>query len=361
MTRIILTTGGTGGHVFPALAVAEALKGHQCLFVGSVHGPEQRWAAEAGLEFKGLAVRGFMGKGLKAVLALGAMLRAVVQAVGILRRFRPDVVAGFGGYASFAPLAAARLLGIPVVVHEQNAFPGLSNRILGKLADKVCVSLENDTLRQAFAADKLVYTGNPVRQSIVRAMQHTAGAEHLDGKRLLVMGGSQGARAINSLVLGGLQRLKEAGVELWHQSGQADYDRVKAGYTAFMQDTSRVQPFIDRMDEAYAWADVVLCRAGASTVAELAIAGKAAVFIPFPFATHNHQMFNARAVEKAGAALVMDETILGTQDAVGALIALLHDTHTVETMSKAAKALARPNAAEAVAREILSIGKRHAN
>lgn len=358
MARVLITTGGTGGHVFPALATAEALYGHDLLFVGSDRGPEKKWATDAGLPFYGLAVRGILGRGFAAIGASWAMVLAFFQALFLLRRWKPDVVAGFGGYASFAPLLAAWVLRIPIVIHEQNAFAGLSNKVLGKLAQTICLSFESESLMQTFEASRCVFTGNPVRSSIIQAMKKSSLEQaSTPGRRLLVMGGSQGAKAINSLVLGGLERLRNAEIEIWHQSGKADFERVRAGYCAFAYDRAKVEPFIDQMDVAYAWADLVLCRAGASTVAELAIAGKAALFIPFPYATHDHQMFNAKAVAKNGAALVVDERHLTEHDVIGTLLSLFEDGETISTMHRAALALARPEAAQAVAREILTAGR----
>jgi UDP-N-acetylglucosamine--N-acetylmuramyl-(pentapeptide) pyrophosphoryl-undecaprenol N-acetylglucosamine transferase len=352
-TRVILTAGGTGGHIFPALAVAESLRaqGSRCLFVGSRHGPEADWAAKAGLEFLGLPVRGVLGRGLHAAAALGGMALSVFKALNLLRCWKPDVVAGFGAYASAAPLIAAAMRGVPVLVHEQNAFPGLANRLLGRLAKKICLSLPVD--EPVFDRRKCVRTGNPVRASILRV--RGLSAQPHEAPRLLIMGGRQGAKAVNSVILGGLNRLQDAGIELLHQTGQADHDRVAAGYAAFGHSAAGVTPFIDDMAQAYAWADLVLCRAGAGTVAELAVAGKPAVFIPFPHATHDHQTRNARAVCRDGAAMTIAEKELAHKDAVGTLLLLLQDREKLGAMSRAALALASPDAAGKVAREIMAL------
>jgi UDP-N-acetylglucosamine--N-acetylmuramyl-(pentapeptide) pyrophosphoryl-undecaprenol N-acetylglucosamine transferase len=352
--RVILTTGGTGGHIFPALAVAEALRaqGAACLFVGSRHGPEAGWAAKAGLEFVGLPVRGVLGRGLRSLAALAGMAVSVGKALALVRRWKPDVAAGFGSYASCAPLFAAAILGVPVLVHEQNAVPGLTNRLLGRLAKRICLSLPVGD--DVFARRKCVRTGNPVRASILRARDLPARGER-KAPRLLVVGGSQGAKAINSVILAGLPRLFDAGIELRHQTGKADYERVAAGYAAFGYKTAAVTPFIDDMAEAYAWADLVLGRAGATSVAELAVAGKPALFIPFPYATHDHQTRNAQAVCNVGAAMMITEKELAHKDAVGTLLMLLADRDQLGVMSRAALASASPDAAGNVAREILEL------
>lgn len=352
---MILTTGGTGGHIFPALAVAEQLRdaGVELLFVGSAFGPEGKLAQQAGLPFEGLPVRGVLGRGLRSVGALFGMTRAVFMARDVIRTFRPDVVVGFGAYASFAPLVAARLAGIPVAVHEQNAMPGVTNRLLAKLANRVFLSMPDVT--GAFSAEKCVLTGNPVRQVIVELTHVVPRARCETKPRLLVMGGSQGARAINSVVLASLSRLLAAGVEIRHQSGPADLDRVLAGYTAHGYDVSGVTPFIDNMAEAYTWADLVLCRAGATSVAELAVAGKPSVLIPFPYATHDHQTCNAKVLAERGAALVVAEKDMAAQDMGGMLLKLLSEPDTLRGMAQAAHGCARPDAARDVAREVLHL------
>ncbi len=351
--RVILTTGGTGGHIFPALAVAEQLRleGAELLFVGSQYGAEARLAKQAGLDFRGLPVRGVLGRGLRSVGALWGLFRAVFMARSILKSFRPDVVIGFGAYASFPSLAAARLAGVPIAVHEQNAMPGLTNRMLARLAQRVFLSLPDVT--GAFDSAKCVQTGNPVRESIVEAGKKAV--EHPGTRRLLVMGGSQGAKAINSVVLASLERLTRAGIEIRHQTGSFDLERVLAGYRAHGIDASGVTPFIDNVAEAYQWADLVLCRAGATSVAELAVAGKPAVLIPFPYATHDHQTYNARVMVEQGAALLLAEKDLPQLDAGGMLINLLLEPETLRAMSALSRACARPDAAAKVARGVTAL------
>ncbi|HIU18173.1 MAG TPA: undecaprenyldiphospho-muramoylpentapeptide beta-N-acetylglucosaminyltransferase [Candidatus Avidesulfovibrio excrementigallinarum] len=356
--RIILTTGGTGGHIFPALAVAEQLRlqapDASLLFMGSQYGPEARLSKEAGLEFTGLAVRGVLGRGLRAVAALAAMARAVVSARGILKDFQPDIVAGFGSYASMPALAAACLIGTPIAIHEQNAIPGLSNRLMARMARKVFLALPDQLGR--FPSDRTQLVGNPVRGAI--AALYNAQAQPQAGNRLpslLVMGGSQGARAINSAVLAALPRLK--GIHIRHQTGEADFERVKAGYQAhgFTAEEADVTPFITDMARAYAEADLVLCRSGATTVAELALAGKPSVLVPFPFATHDHQTGNARALEQAGAACLIQEKDMVCRDLAGTVLEILHDPARCATMGRAAHTCARPCAAKDVARGLLDL------
>ena len=350
--RVVLTTGGTGGHIFPALAVAERLKqeGADILFIGSQYGPEAGLAAQAGLAFRGLPVRGVLGRGMAAAGAAAGLLGAVWPACRILAEFRPEVAAGFGAYASVAPLLAARLRGVPIALHEQNAMPGVTNRLLGKVADRIFLSIPVG--EGAFPKTKCVLTGNPVREAIAALPPKSGGS---GTKRLLVMGGSQGAKAVNSVVLANLDRLAAAGVEIRHQAGNHDLERVRAGYLAHGLDASKVTAFIDDMAEAYAWADLALCRAGATTVAELAAVGMPSVLIPFPYATHDHQTHNAKALEAAGAARLVPEGEVGRVDVGGMLLSLLSGGDDLPAMSRAARAAARPDAAAAVARGILSL------
>lgn len=346
MDKILLTTGGTGGHIFPALAVAEELLQRdpsiRLLFVGSLYGPEERLAREAGVPFEGLPVRGFLGRGLRAVGAGARMSWAVLKALNIVRRFRPQAVAGFGGYAAFAPMLAARLAGVPGILHEQNAVAGASNRMLARLARRICLSLPGT---EGFAPEKCVLTGNPVRRSVsaVGRLPRQWRTRHL-----LILGGSQGAHALNVFLPEILPALKAAGVEIRHQSGSRDLESARAAYQAAGYDGACVSAFIDDMAGAYAWADLALCRSGASTVAELCAAGLPAVLVPFPQAVHDHQTANARLLEKAGAALLVREEEMRERDLGRLLLELSVDGDRRARMSAAASAAARPDAAQRV-------------
>ena len=346
MDNIILTTGGTGGHIFPALAVAEELRRRNpnanLLFVGSLYGPEERLMRQAGIPFEGLPVRGLLGRGFKAVGAGAQMALAVGKAVGILRRFKPDVVAGFGGYAAFAPMLAARILGVPGVLHEQNAIAGASNRFLARLARRVCISLPNTS---GFDMKKCVFTGNPVRAAVSAVGQVD---RHRQTRRLLVVGGSQGAHALNAFMLENLAEFRGAGVEIRHQTGVTDEGRVRAAYVAAGYAPDCVSAFIDDMAGAYAWADVALCRAGASTVAELCAAGLPSVLVPFPYAIHDHQTRNAEVLSRSGAAVLVPEGSMAVQHMSDILLRLLTMPGEREPMAAAALSAARPDAAARV-------------
>ncbi|THB67501.1 MAG: undecaprenyldiphospho-muramoylpentapeptide beta-N-acetylglucosaminyltransferase [Desulfovibrio sp.] len=379
MKRVLLTTGGTGGHIFPALAVAEELKERypslRILFLGSKRGPEGDLAQNAGLEFIGLPVEGVIGRGLKGIRAMFKLAVAVIRAVGVMGRFRPQVVVGFGGYASFPGVLAAWLTRRPALLQEQNSVPGVSNKLLAKFVKRVCCGFE--AAKTSFPEHKAVFTGNPVRADI-RAMGRkmltgnggeleTAGPEGAQAKpamltrcdqvaglggRLLVLGGSQGAKAVNSAVLDMLDRLLERGVDILHQAGRMDLERVRQGYEARGVVPNPVVPFIEDMAQAYQWADLILCRAGAATVAEAAVAGKGCLFIPFPFATHNHQVANAAYLVEAGAAAMVEEKDLATVDLGGMVLDILGDGERLQTMSHKARQMGRPEAAAAVVAEM---------
>lgn len=350
--RVILTTGGTGGHIFPALAVAEQLRreGAELLFVGSQYGSEAKLAKQAGLEFRGLPVRGVLGRGLRSVGALWGLFRAVFMARAIVKDFRPDAVIGFGAYASFPSLVAAKLSGVPIAVHEQNAMPGLTNRMLAKLAKRVFLSLPDVT--GAFDAKKSQLTGNPVREAIVESGKNAVG--HPVPAVYWSWAAARGqSRQFRDPRQPGTA--DEGQDRNRHQTGSFDLERVLAGYRAHGVDASGVTPFIEDVAAAYQWADLVLCRAGATSVAELAVAGKPAVLVPFPYATHDHQTYNAQVMVDQGAALLVAEKDLPHLDAGGMLINLLLDPGTLRTMSQMAHTCARPDAASKVAQGVLAL------
>ena len=353
MNRVILTTGGTGGHIFPALAVAEELKerhpGMQLLFVGSCHGPEGELAAKAGLAFQALPVAGVLGRGVRALKIFWWLPNSVVRSLAIIRRFKPEVVLGLGGYAGFPLVLTAWMLRIPTAIHEQNGLPGMTNRLLGKLVDKVMLSLPDE--HHLFNHEKVVLTGNPLRRA-VRELRSGLPTGDSPRRNVLILGGSQGAKALNQAVLDSLPGFQEERISLWHQTGAADWERVSREYSRAGWVQAKVEAFIDNVAEAYAWADLVVCRAGATTLAELTVMGKPSVLVPFPYATHNHQMLNARHLEKAGAALVLMESYLAQVQLWTVIKDLLDIPGKLRDMRKAAWELGRPEAGAMVAREL---------
>lgn len=350
MNRLILTTGGTGGHIFPALAVAEsvraALPACRILFVGGEHGPEKNIVQRAGLEFSALPARGVLGRGLRSAGSVWWLSRSLWKAWHLLRVFQPDVVLGLGGYAGFSCVLAGSLMGIPTAIHEQNSVPGVANRILAGRVDRILISFAG-MHDPRFGGPKVVQTGNPIRSGI----RNLRNREHARGRNVLVVGGSQGASALNRVMLRELARFKGDAIRLWHQTGRDDYEMVRSAY-AEVYPEARVDAFIDDMEEAYAFADLVVCRAGATTIAELTAAGKPSILVPFPYATHDHQLQNARFLEEAGAALMFQQSYLEEMSLASAVGDLFAMPERLLQMGRAARDMGAPDAGERVVREL---------
>ena len=349
MTTIMITAGGTGGHVFPALAVARALRSDNIdvVWLGTREGIEARLVPAAGFAIDYLRIRSLRGGGLLRWLLLPLRLNvAMLQALAVLRRRRPAAVLAMGGFAAGPGGLMASLLNIPLIVHEQNAVAGLTNRWLARLADVVLAGFPGAFGRRA----QVEVVGNPVRVEIVAL---PAPAVRLAGRsgrlRLLVVGGSQGARVFNDIVPQALQALPESSrPQVWHQTGSRDEAAVSVRYREFDAE-SRVNAFIDDIAAAYAWADVVLCRAGAMTVAELAAAGVASILVPLPHAADDHQTANARFLADRGAALLLPQGELDPERLAGLLAGLAGDRNRIERMAVAARAGAISNATATVA------------
>jgi UDP-N-acetylglucosamine--N-acetylmuramyl-(pentapeptide) pyrophosphoryl-undecaprenol N-acetylglucosamine transferase len=350
---VLIMAGGTGGHVFPALAVAERLRarGVPVAWMGTRTGLEATLVPQAGIPMEWIEVSGLRGKGLGRKLRTPLILgRALWQAGAILRRLRPRVALGMGGFASGPGGMMARLLGIPLVVHEQNAIAGLTNRWLSRFASQTLAAFPG-----AFPpARRAIVVGNPVREAIAALSPPEERWAGQGGRpRLLVLGGSQGALALNRLVPQALALLDPAArPEVWHQAGGQLREAAETAYREAGV-TARLTPFIADMAGAYGWADLVLCRAGALTVAELAAAGVGAVLIPFPFAVDDHQTANARFLEQGGAALVCQQATLTAERLAALLRERLGDRPRLLGMATAARRLAQIDAAERVARACL--------
>ncbi|MBY4676598.1 undecaprenyldiphospho-muramoylpentapeptide beta-N-acetylglucosaminyltransferase [Marinobacterium arenosum] len=352
----LVMAGGTGGHVFPALATAQLLQqqGVHVEWLGTARGIEAEVVPNAGIKLHCIEVSGLRGKGkLSLLLAPFKLVLALWQAIGVLRRVKPDVVLGMGGFASGPGGLAAWLLRRPLVIQEQNAIAGLTNRILARFADTVA-----EAFGGAFKGRDTVVTGNPVRGPILDLPVPAERAAQRQGPlRLLVVGGSLGAKAINDLLPAALAELpKEQRPEVWHQTGKRNFDTTQALYTAHRVD-ARVVPFIEDMAEAYGWADLVLCRAGALTVSELMIAGVAAVLVPLPHAVDDHQTANASYLAEAGAAVRVAQAELNEQK-LKQLLAELADREKLLAMAGQARQLAKPEAGRQVAALCLEAMKR---
>jgi UDP-N-acetylglucosamine--N-acetylmuramyl-(pentapeptide) pyrophosphoryl-undecaprenol N-acetylglucosamine transferase len=349
--RMLIAGGGTGGHLFPGIALAEEFTtrhpGNAVLFVGSRRGLEARVVPASGFPLETISARGLRGKSLGRLLSgLFLLPWAFVESWRILSRFRPDVVVGVGGYSSGPVVATAWLRRIPTAVQEQNALPGFTNRVLGHLVRAVFISFEES--RKAFPPGKTHLVGNPVRRKLLDNYLRSKSAHDRFG--VMVLGGSQGAHGLNGRVveaLAFLQDLRDA-VDFVHQSGKADLDAVRAAY-AKGDFRAEVVDFIEDMSAAYARASLVVCRAGATTVAELAVCKKASVLVPFPMATDDHQAVNARALVAAGAAIMFRESELTGQDLATTIRALYRDPQRLERMGREAGGLGRPEAARELA------------
>jgi UDP-N-acetylglucosamine--N-acetylmuramyl-(pentapeptide) pyrophosphoryl-undecaprenol N-acetylglucosamine transferase len=362
MPRVIISGGGTGGHVFPAIAIADAIKvaspDTEILFVGANGKIEMEKVPKAGYKIEGLNVVGFQRSfSWKNVLFPFKLMGSMISALKIVRDFKPDVAVGVGGYASGPILRIANSLGISTVLQEQNSFAGITNRILAAKAAKICVAY--DGMDRFFPMDKILFTGNPVRKDILDNKIHQQEALKTLGldqnkKTLLIFGGSLGARTINEAVLANADAIsKRVDINIIWQVGKIYYDSIK---DCSLSSCSHVKilPFIDNMDVAYSASNLVVCRAGALTISELAVLGKAAILIPSPNVAEDHQTFNAKSlVDKNAAIMVKDAEAknLLFQEAM----ALLEDEAKIKELEHNILYFARPDAAKKIAAEILKV------
>lgn len=346
---VLIMAGGTGGHVFPALAVADELssRGVPVSWLGTRRGLEARVVPAAGYVLSSIRVSGLRGKGLLRLLIAPFMLVfAVVQSVIIFLRLRPMAVLGMGGFAAGPGGLVAWLLRCPLVIHEQNSVAGLTNRLLAPLARYVLEAFPGSLP----AARHAVHTGNPVRAAIAALPEPARRlSEHTGALHLLVIGGSLGAEVLNRVVPQAVARLPlEARPQIHHQTGRADADAVRSRYRELGSEV-RVEAFVEDMAAAYAWADLVVCRAGALTVAELCAAGVASILVPFPHATDDHQTGNAGYLADAGAAVLLPQPELTAERLAERLAAYSADRPVLLEMASRARELARPDAARQVA------------
>jgi len=343
--RIVIAGGGTGGHVIPALAIAQQLTkqfGAEILFIGTARGIETRLVPQAGFPLELIKVGGLKNVSLMTrAKTMFDLPRALWASGRMLNDFDPDVVIGVGGYASGPAMFAAIRRRIPTLAFEPNVVPGFANRLVARWVSAAAVHFQETC--EYFPNCKV--TGVPVREAFFSIPAKAGGTP-----TLLVFGGSQGARAINQAMIEWLPGLRERvpGIHIIHQTGQRDFDHVQAAYANSVI-SSEIHKFIDDMPGTFARADLLVCRSGASTVAEITAAGKAAIFVPFPRAADDHQNVNARALERAGAAVVVEESNLGAAYLVDTIAALISDSRRLQVMSAAAKSLAHPKAVEEIA------------
>lgn len=353
--KVILSGGGTGGHIYPAIAIADELKRRfpdaELLFVGAADKMEMQKVPQAGYRIEGLWIAGLQRKiTWQNMLFPFKLIASLWKSRRIIRSFRPDIAIGTGGFASGPLLQMAAAMGVPTLIQEQNSYPGITNKLLSKKANRICVAYNG--LERFFPKEKLVLTGNPVRSDLLE----------LSGKRqeaqayfnvspqkttILVLGGSLGARRINQLMASQAELWHRDDVQLIWQCGKLYYDQYKIHQTSQVQ----VRAFIDRMDLAYAAADIIISRAGASSVSELCIVGKPVIFIPSPNVAEDHQTKNAQSVEKHGAAILLRESELDSKFR-DVLLELISQPEKRQTLSERIAQLALPDATKHIADEI---------
>ena len=351
---ILIMAGGTGGHVFPALAVADELraKGVPVIWLGTKAGIESRLVPQAGYPIEWLNISGWRGKGiLSRLLAPVRLIMACSQALRVLLKKKPCAVLGMGGFASGPGGLMAWLMRKPLLIHEQNAVAGLTNRLLSKVATEVLEAFPGALGKKAH------YVGNPVRKEILAlSSPEKRFASHDGALRLLVIGGSLGAVRLNELLPEAVSNIELAArPEVWHQTGLKNHDAAQALYKEFNVE-ARVDAFIDDMTAAYAWADLVICRAGAMTVFELAAAGVASVLVPYPYAVDDHQTVNADYLVKVDAAIVRQQKELDAEWLRSTITELTQQRDRLLRMAKAARSQAKPDAANEVAERCMLAG-----
>ncbi|MBR3981264.1 MAG: undecaprenyldiphospho-muramoylpentapeptide beta-N-acetylglucosaminyltransferase [Bacteroidales bacterium] len=362
MMKVLISGGGTGGHIFPAVSIANALREKypdcEILFVGAESRMEMERVPAAGYNIVGLPIRGFDRKHiLKNVSVLIDLFKSMRKAKKIIKDFQPDVAVGVGGYASGAAMKVAARMGVPVLLQEQNGFAGVTNKLLKNDAKKICVAYEG--MEKFFPAEKIVLTGNPVRQNLAGGDKTEALKEFgfsADKKVLLIIGGSLGARTINNSVIAHLSEIAESGVQVLWQTGKGYIEAARKAAEPFMSERLVVTDFVGRMDLAYAMADLVISRAGASSISELCLLGKPSILVPSPNVAEDHQTHNAMAlVNKDAAVLVKD--VDADKDLISTALNLINDEAKLNELSNNTKKLAQFDSANRIADEVVNLIK----
>jgi len=355
--RYLISGGGTGGHIFPAVSIANALKEldpeAEILFVGALGRMEMERVPQAGYKIVGLPVRGFnRSQPWKNVSVLMDLFKSLRQVKKIIRDFRPDVGVGVGGYASGAAMWQAAKMGIPILLQEQNGFAGVTNKILKNKASKICVAYEG--MERFFPADKIILTGNPVRQNLLKGEKSKVKGE----KNLLIIGGSLGARTINEAVKAALPLLAKSDIHLVWQTGKVYFEKCKEAWTAAgSPDNIECLDFLSDMPDRYANADLVISRAGASSISELCLLGKPAILVPSPNVAEDHQTHNAMAlVNKDAAVLVKD--VEAAEQLIPTALELIKDEKRLQALHENILQLAQKDSAKRIAEEVMKLAKR---
>lgn len=360
--RFIISGGGTGGHIFPAISIANALKKQmpdaEILFVGALGRMEMERVPASGYLIEGLPVSGFDRKDMiRNIKVLWNLIHSMVLARRIIRKFKPEVVIGVGGYASAPTLRAASALGIPTLIQEQNSYAGVANKLLAKKAKKICVAYEG--MERFFQKDKIILTGNPVRQDLFAVAPKTVEAYEFFGlnpkkKTILVVGGSLGARTINQSIISGLDKLLKTEVQIIWQTGKFYIENARKAAEQFVSPTLLVTDFVSRMDLAYSIADLVISRAGASSISELCLLAKPVILVPSPNVAEDHQTQNALALVRKEAAIMIRDS-----DAIGQLvdksIELIQNGPELIKLSVNIQKLAEKDSADRIALEVMKL------
>ncbi len=361
--NIIISGGGTGGHVFPAISIANAIKeiepGSNILFVGALGKIEMEKVPAAGYQIIGLPIAGLQRRiTYKNIVFIFKLIRSLNRSKKIIKKFKPDVVVGVGGYASGPLLYMANRKNIPTLIQEQNSYAGITNKLLAKKAQKICVAYEG--MEKYFPAEKIILTGNPIRQDLLDKMgSKSDAAEHFkmdkNKKTVLVIGGSLGARTINQSIMADIDKIGQNDIQILWQTGKYYYEDAKvivekSGYTNI-----NVLDFIVRMDYAYALADVIISRAGAGTISELCLVGKPVVLVPSPNVAEDHQTKNAMALVNNKAAFMVKDNNAKNQ-LVDLVLNLIHDNDKMHKLSENIKGMALHDSAKIIAEEVLKLG-----
>lgn len=355
--RYLISGGGTGGHIFPAVSIANALRDldpeADILFVGALGRMEMERVPQAGYKIIGLPVRGFDRKRpWRNISVLIDLARSMRMARRVIKDFRPDVGVGVGGYASGAAMKVAAKMGVPILLQEQNGFAGVTNKLLKDDAAKICVAYEH--MERFFPKDKIILTGNPVRQNLLDGKRRTTNKQ----KNLLIIGGSLGARTINEAIAAGIDKLLAAGINVVWQTGKIYYDQYKQTTNHKLQTTNvEIHEFLSDMPDRYATADLVISRAGASSISELCLLGKPSILVPSPNVAEDHQTHNAMAlVNKDAAVLVRDADAV--DKLVDTALDLIQDDKRLKTLHTNILTLAQPDSAKRIAVEVMKLAQR---
>jgi UDP-N-acetylglucosamine--N-acetylmuramyl-(pentapeptide) pyrophosphoryl-undecaprenol N-acetylglucosamine transferase len=363
--KYLISGGGTGGHIFPAVSIANALRELQpdceILFVGALGRMEMERVPAAGYKIVGLPVKGFDRKNiLRNIPILINLLKSMWQARKIIKNFQPDVAVGVGGYASGAALKVASKMNVPILLQEQNGFAGVTNKLLKNDASKICVAY--DGMERFFPADKIILTGNPVRQNLTLGNRTDAYKEFgfsADKRTLLIIGGSLGARTINQSVKNGLQKLTESGIQVLWQTGKIYIEDCKKAFEQLDEQAKKniiVTDFVGRMDLAYAMADLVVSRAGASSISELCLLGKPAILVPSPNVAEDHQTHNAMALVNKNAAILVKD-IEANEKLIDTALKTIADDAQLAALSTNILKMAQTDSARRIAEEVIKLVK----